>query len=173
MDFEQVLALIQAVSDSNLTSFCYEGKDTVIKIKTNKEVKCVTAPVSVPAMPMTAGVSAAPTASGTPAAAAQEQHTVVPLPTVPAATEYTAIEEAAEENFVKSPLVGTFYAAPSPEDAPYVKIGDTVSKGQVIGIIEAMKLMNEIESEKDGVVKSILVKNGDMVEYGQPLFIIE
>ncbi|MCI8993457.1 MAG: acetyl-CoA carboxylase biotin carboxyl carrier protein [Eubacterium sp.] len=166
MDFEQVLALIQAVSDSNLTSFCYEGKDTVIKMKTDKEIKCVTAPVQVPPMPTAA-------MGGVPAASMQEQRTVVPLPTVPASTEYTAIEEAAEENFVKSPLVGTFYAAPSPEDAPYVKIGDTVSKGQVIGIIEAMKLMNEIESEKDGVVKSILVKNGDMVEYGQPLFIIE
>lgn len=73
---------------------------------------------------------------------------------------------------VKSPLVGTFYAAPSPEAETFVKKGDTVQKGQVLGIVEAMKLMNEIESEYDGVVEEILIGNKDMVEYGQPLFII-
>lgn len=73
---------------------------------------------------------------------------------------------------VKSPLVGTFYAAPSPEAEPFVKKGDIVKKGQVLGIVEAMKLMNEIESEYDGVVEEILIENEDMVEYAQPLFII-
>ena len=72
-----------------------------------------------------------------------------------------------------SPLVGTFYAAPSPEAEPYVKVGDTVKKGQVLGLIEAMKLMNEIESEYDGVVEAILVENEEVVEYGQPLFRIK
>lgn len=73
---------------------------------------------------------------------------------------------------VKSPLVGTFYAAPSPEAEAFVKKGDMVQKGQVLGIVEAMKLMNEIESEYDGVVEEILIGNEDMVEYGQPLFLI-
>lgn len=73
---------------------------------------------------------------------------------------------------VKSPLVGTFYAAPSPEAEAFVKKGDMVQKGQVLGIVEAMKLMNEIESEYDGVVEEILIGNEDMVEYGQPLFVI-
>lgn len=73
---------------------------------------------------------------------------------------------------VKSPLVGTFYAAPSPEAETFVKKGDTVKKGQVLGIVEAMKLMNEIESEYDGVVENILIGNEDTVEYGQPLFVI-
>ena len=73
-------------------------------------------------------------------------------------------------DYVKSPLVGTFYEAPSPDDDPFVRVGDAVKKGQVIGIVEAMKLMNEIEAEKDGIVKSVLVKNGDVVEYDQPLF---
>lgn len=73
---------------------------------------------------------------------------------------------------VKSPLVGTFYAAPSPEAETFVKKGDTVKKGQVLGIVEAMKLMNEIESEYDGVVEDILIGNEDTVEYGQPLFLI-
>ena len=71
---------------------------------------------------------------------------------------------------VKSPLVGTFYAAASPEDEPYVKAGDTIKKGQVLGIIEAMKLMNEVESDMDGRIEAILVENGQMVEFGQPLF---
>ena len=73
---------------------------------------------------------------------------------------------------IVSPLVGTFYNSASPDDEPMVNVGDTVKKGQVIGIIEAMKLMNEIESEYDGVVKEILVNNEDVVEYGQPLFVI-
>ncbi|MCP3676631.1 MAG: acetyl-CoA carboxylase biotin carboxyl carrier protein [Deltaproteobacteria bacterium] len=74
---------------------------------------------------------------------------------------------------VESPMVGTFYRAPSPEAAPFLEIGDTVSKGQMLCIIEAMKLMNEIESEYSGKVVSILVENGQPVEYGEPLFLIE
>ena len=73
---------------------------------------------------------------------------------------------------IKSPMVGTFYRSPAPNAEPFVKIGDPVKKGQTLGIIEAMKLMNEIESEYDGVVKEILIENGQMAEYGQPLFVI-
>ncbi len=69
-----------------------------------------------------------------------------------------------------SPLVGTFYNAASPDSDAFVSVGDTVKKGQVLGIIEAMKLMNEIESEYDGVVEAVLVNNEEVVEYGQPLF---
>ena len=76
-------------------------------------------------------------------------------------------------NVIKSPLVGTFYSSPSPDAEPFVKVGDTVKKGQVLGIIEAMKLMNEIESEYDGVVEAVLVNNEEVVEYGQPLFRIK
>ena len=74
---------------------------------------------------------------------------------------------------LKSPMVGTFYRSPSPGASSFVEIGQTVSKGQTLCIIEAMKLLNEIESDASGVVKSILVENGQPVEYGQPLFIIE
>ena len=69
-----------------------------------------------------------------------------------------------------SPLVGTFYTAPAEDAEPFVKVGDTVKKGQVVAIVEAMKLMNEIESEYDGIVEEILVENAQGVEYGQPLF---
>ena len=74
---------------------------------------------------------------------------------------------------VKSPIVGVFYAAPAENADPYVSIGDTVVKGQTLCIVEAMKLMNEIESEFDGTVKEILVENEQMVEFGQPMFVIE
>ena len=78
--------------------------------------------------------------------------------------------EAEEGVFVTSPLVGTFYTAPAEDAEPFVKVGDTVKKGQVVAIVEAMKLMNEIESEVDGVIAEVLVKNGEMVDYGKPLF---
>lgn len=77
------------------------------------------------------------------------------------------------DKVITSPLVGTFYASSSPDADAFVKVGDTVKKGQVLGIIEAMKLMNEIESEYDGVVEAILANNEEVVEYGQPLFRIK
>ncbi|CAG7599656.1 acetyl-CoA carboxylase biotin carboxyl carrier protein [Candidatus Vallotia tarda] len=74
---------------------------------------------------------------------------------------------------VNSPMVGTFYRAPSPGSDPFVQVGDSIKKGQIICIIEAMKLLNEIESDKTGTIKEILVDNGQAVEYGQPLFVID
>ena len=74
---------------------------------------------------------------------------------------------------MKSPIVGTYYGAPSPEKPPFVKVGDTVKKGDVIMIIESMKLMNEVQSDYSGTVKEILVQNGEAVEYDQPIMIIE
>ena len=86
--------------------------------------------------------------------------------------EHQEVIKETEGELIVSPLVGTFYAAPA-EDAPsFVKVGDKVEAGQVVGIIEAMKLMNEIESEFDGVVKEIQIENEQVVEYGQPLFVI-
>ena len=73
---------------------------------------------------------------------------------------------------VTSPMVGTFYRSPSPEAKPFVQVGDTVKKGDTLCIIEAMKLLNEIEAEEDGVIKEVLVENGQPVEFGQPLFIL-
>lgn len=81
-----------------------------------------------------------------------------------------SIEEKQEGNIVKSPMVGTFYLKPAPDAETYVSIGDKVKKGDTLCIIEAMKLMNEIESEFDGEIKEILVKDGESVEYGKPLF---
>lgn len=95
---------------------------------------------------------------------------IVPVKTTKQATA-VVVENAAEtENVVKSPLVGTFYAAPAEDAEAFVKVGDKVTAGQTLAIVEAMKLMNEIESEFDGVISEVYVKNGEMVEYGQPLF---
>ncbi len=81
--------------------------------------------------------------------------------------------QKSNENVVKSPMVGTFYLKPSPTSKPFVEVGKKVKKGDVLCIIEAMKLMNEIESEREGEVKEILVKDGEAVEYGKPLFLIK
>lgn len=101
------------------------------------------------------------------------QNTAAPVVNVSQGTEQIEIPAVTEEKkgeLIKSPLVGTFYAAPSEDAEPFVKVGDTVKKGQTLAIVEAMKLMNEIESEYDGVVTEVLVKNEAPVEYGQPLF---
>jgi acetyl-CoA carboxylase biotin carboxyl carrier protein len=92
-------------------------------------------------------------------------------PAVAAAPAAPAVA-APQGHVVTSPMVGTFYRAPSPGADPFVQVGDTVKEGQTICIIEAMKLLNEIESDKSGVVKEILVENGQAVEYGQPLFVV-
>ena len=83
------------------------------------------------------------------------------------------IEANESRNIIKAPMVGTFYAKPSPDSQPFVKIGQKVKKGEVLCIIEAMKLMNEIESEFDGEIEEILIQDGECVEYGKPLFIIK
>lgn len=146
MEFEQLITLITAVSDSELTRFSYEENGTVIQMRKEKEERLVTV-------------------NGVP----QEVPTVMEQ-AVTVTTEKETDKTAG--NVVTSPLVGTFYTSSSPEAEPFVKVGDSVKKGQVLGIVEAMKLMNEIESDYDGIVKKILVSNEDVIEYGQPMFVI-
>lgn len=148
MEFEKMIELIKTVSDSNLTQFQIEEDGFKLSMKTDKQSKVVV----------------------------QKQESVPKEIQSVAMDEIKPVEQKeikkAEGNVVKSPLVGTFYSASSPDSAPFVKVGDTVKKGQVLGIVEAMKLMNEIESEFDGVVKEIQIENEQVVEYGQPLFVI-
>ncbi|WP_455191554.1 acetyl-CoA carboxylase biotin carboxyl carrier protein [Eubacterium ramulus] len=148
MEVSQLIELMNAVSEAGLTDFCYEENGVSVKIKKHPEKKIVaSAPVEM----------IAPAAVAAPLQVCAD----------------TSVSEEVTGNIVKSPLVGTFYSASSPDAAPYVQVGDMVKKGQVLGIVEAMKLMNEIESEFDGTVKAILVKNGDLVEFDQPMFVIE
>lgn len=114
---------------------------------------------------------AAPAATVTPLHAAAAP--AAPAPALPAAASPPETEPAVPEgHIVKSPMVGTFYRAPSPGAKAFVEVGDTVNEGDTLCIIEAMKLLNEIESDKTGVIKAILVENGQPVEYGEPLFVI-
>ncbi len=94
-------------------------------------------------------------------------------PTVSAAQEAPPPEQPDELNYISSPMVGTFYRAPDPSSEAFIEVGETVKKNQTLCIIEAMKLMNEIEAEQDGIVQEIFVKNGNPVEYGQKLFAIK
>src|SRR5438105_13895183 len=95
-----------------------------------------------------------------------------PAPAAPAAPPAAEPEAGQEGHVVKAPMVGTFYRSASPDAKPFVEVGQTIKEGQTICIIEAMKLMNEIEADASGVVKAVLVENGQPVEYGQPLFIL-
>lgn len=100
--------------------------------------------------------------------------TVPQIPAAQKAEESTSKEEPKEKHHeVRSPIVGTFYRAPAPDADPYVQVGDTVSQGSVLCIVEAMKLMNEIESDVSGKIVKILVENGKPVEYNQPLFLVQ
>ena len=149
MDLRKLKTLIDLVSDSNVSELEIteaEGKVRIVKSMG------VAAPVVMQAAP----VAAAP---------------VVAAPV--AAVEAPAPAAAPAGHAVKSPMVGTFYRSSSPGAAPFIQIGSVVKEGDTLCIIEAMKILNEIESDKSGTVTQILCENGQAVEYGQPLFIIE
>lgn len=156
MEMEKMIELIDAVSKSDLTGFKYE-EDGIKLHLSKKENTCyvtenVSAPVNQAGMMTSAKNVNEMEKTDAEKKMAEEK------------------EEAAAGNVVESPLVGTFYAAPAEDAQAFVKVGDRVEKGQTLGIVEAMKLMNEIESDYSGTVAEILVHNQEGVEYGQPLF---
>lgn len=147
MEFENLITLIKTVSSSDLTNFSMKDGDMKLSMGKEKKEMIVTTQEGTVAIPASAAANKVMTQDN--------------------------IEERISGQEVKAPLVGTFYSSSAPDAAPFVKVGDSVKKGQTLGIIEAMKLMNEIECEYDGTVEAILVENGQMVEYGQPLFVIQ
>lgn len=147
MTVDEIIKLIQAVSENDLSSFTYENDGQKLTMNKNKVVYDY-GPTLFPAQPQPGNFVKTESAENT----------------------GVGNVDIGSDKVVTSPLVGTFYCASSPEADPFVQVGDTVKKGQVLGIIEAMKLMNEIESEYDGVVEAVLVKNEEVVEFGQPLF---
>ncbi|AKM30106.1 acetyl-CoA carboxylase, biotin carboxyl carrier protein [Pandoraea faecigallinarum] len=152
MDLRKLKTLIDLVAESGISELeVTEGEGKVRIVKAPPQV--IAAPVQM-AMPAAVPQVAAQAPAATPAAAAPA------APAVP------------QGHIVTSPMVGTFYRAPSPGADPFAQVGDSVKEGQTLCIIEAMKLLNEIESDKAGVIKEILVENGQAVEYGQPLFVI-
>ncbi|HET6787390.1 MAG TPA: acetyl-CoA carboxylase biotin carboxyl carrier protein [Aquabacterium sp.] len=150
MDLRKLKTLIDLVSESNVSELEITEADGKVRI-----VKAGAAPVMTYMQPATAMAAPAPAVA----------------PAATAAVETPVVEDTGHA--VKSPMVGTFYRASSPGAKSFAEVGDQVKEGQPICIIEAMKIMNEIEADKAGTITKILVDNGQPVEYGQPLFIIE
>jgi acetyl-CoA carboxylase biotin carboxyl carrier protein len=167
MDPKQLRELIEFVSRSNLGTFELETDDLKLKL-----VKETAGTAAVPAAPVYVVAPAAPTAPAAPALTPAPSELVPPPPAAAAAPPAEAAPPPGETGFVdlRSPIVGTFYRSASPEAPAFVEVGSRVRKGQVLCIVEAMKLMNEIESEIDAEVVEIRVANGQPVEYGEVLF---
>lgn len=144
MDVKEIERLAWLMQETGLTGLEFATEGTTLKLERKQETTVVAAPAPV----------AAPAGS----------------PFVPAPAQLDTPAEKEEGTWVLSPTVGVFYAAPSPDAKPYVQVGDQVKKGDVLCIIEAMKLMNEIPAEVEGTVAEIAVGNGQVVEYNQPLF---
>ena len=157
MDLRKLKTLIDLVSESNISELEITEADGKVRI-----VKSDPA-AAVAVQPIYAAAPAAPVVT----AAAQA---AVPVATAPAPA---AAAPAETGHIVKSPMVGTFYRASSPNAKPFADVGQTVKEGEAICIIEAMKIMNEIEADKSGTITKILCENGQAVEFGQPLFVIE
>lgn len=158
MQVKDILELLRFVSKSDFTEVTIEGPEWKVSVRRGAGAPVV---VSAPANPVPVSLPV-PVVPATPVAPSPE----------PAKA---ASPEPPKKNtvYIRSPMVGTFYRAPAPEKPPYVQVGDIVQKGQVVCIIEAMKLFNEIQSEVSGKIVRILVENAQPVEYDQPLFEVE
>ena len=154
MDIRKIKKLIELVEESGITELEVQEEEGTVRI-------CRAAPAVAPAAIQYAAAPVAPVAA--PAAA--------PAPAAAAPAEAPAAEVSGHQ--VRSPMVGTFYRSPSPEAKAFVEVGQTVKVGDALCIVEAMKMMNRIESDKAGVVKAILVNDGEAVEFDQPLIVIE
>lgn len=154
MDIRKIKKLIELLEESGIAE---------IEIKEGEEAVRISRGGAAP--PAVQYIAAPPVLSAPPAAAAPA--------TAPAAAAAPAGKTANKDNIVPAPMVGTYYAAPSPTAKPFVEIGDEVQPGEVLCIIEAMKMMNQIEADRGGRITAIMCKNGDPVEFGQPLFVIE
>ncbi|ACL32878.1 acetyl-CoA carboxylase biotin carboxyl carrier protein [Glaesserella parasuis] len=156
MDIRKIKKLIELVEESGITELEVSEEEGTVRISR-------AAPAVAPAaVQYVAAPQAAPAPAATPAPAAQTAPAAAPAPTA-----------EVSGHAILSPMVGTFYRSPSPEAAPFVEVGKTVKVGDTLCIVEAMKMMNRIESDKAGVIKAILVNDGEAVEFDQKLFIIE
>ena len=157
MDIRKIKKLIELLEESGIAEIEIKEGEEAVRISRMPTGNAVT-----PMLPPMAHLPMMPAAATAPSAAAA----------VPAA-ESAAPKPKPNEHVITAPMVGTFYASPSPGAKPFVEIGDEIKVGQVLCIIEAMKMMNQIEADKAGRVTSIMARNGDPVEFGQPLFVVE
>ena len=153
MEIENLLKLINEVSKSGLSKFEYEENGVRVLLKAQQATPTIVTQQVIPVTQQDVPVM---------------QQSAPVIENAQTGTEIPSND--VQGSIVKAPLVGTFYAAPSEGAKPFAQVGDVVKKGQVLGIIEAMKLMNEIECEVDGTVEEVYVENQEMIEYGQPLF---
>ncbi len=158
MDLKEIKKLLDLIAESEVNEVAIEEGDFKIKVKKKGDTQQVTLPQQIPA---------------------QQFQAPQPQPAQPSggtqsgeSAQAEAKEEKVDGDVVKSPIVGTFYRAPSPDSDAFVQTGDSVEKGQTLCIVEAMKIMNEVESEYSGEVKKILVEDGEPIEFDQPLFVI-
>ena len=149
MEIDRIEALLKLMQEYGVAELGIEEENTAVHLRLMEAAAAVPAPVT--------GASRSPTP-------VTDVASVAGVPAAAAATNYTE---------VKSPMVGTFYRAPKPESPAFIKVGDRVSLGQTLCIVEAMKLMNEIEAETEGIVREILIENAQPVQFGQVLFHIE
>jgi acetyl-CoA carboxylase biotin carboxyl carrier protein len=164
MDFKQIQELIRMLGKSNISEFKLEQEDFKITIRTDS-YNNGTAPIMMQAPQQMMAPQPMPIAAPqAPAAAA---------PVVAAAPAAPAAEDTSKLLTIKSPMVGTFYRSAGPGKPAFVKIGDSISSGGVVCIVEAMKLFNEVESEVSGTIVKILVEDASPIEYDQPLFLVE
>ena len=148
MNVDEIIQLVNAVNKSNLTKFKYSDENSKVEFEVNREVKTVISGNEVVVSPSTIDLESAMTIDNN-----------------------LVVESAMDEgHLINSPVVGTFYASKKEGGEPLIKVGDTVTEGQVIGIVEAMKLMNEITAEFDCEIVSVVAEDAKMVEYGQKLF---
>lgn len=159
MDLKLVKNLLDLISKTELNEVSIEEGDFKMKVKKQSDAPAQSAPVQYQM----------PAAQQAPAQAAQPASAPAPADTSSSEKK----ESQPDGETVKSPIVGTFYESPSPDSDPFVKVGDTVQKGETLCIVEAMKIMNEIEAEFSGTVQKILVEDAQPVEFDQPLFIIK
>lgn len=160
MDIKQIQDLIKFVAKSGVNEVAIEEKDFKITIKTNQEPTYVTASI-----PTAAPIVHAPSVTHTQA--------INPTPSTDTSNIAKPLDDAAKFITIKSPMIGTFYRSSSPDKGAFVNVGDEVKAGQVVCIVEAMKLFNEIESDISGKIVKVLVDNAQPVEYDQPLFLVD
>ena len=154
MNFKEIKELIEILDQSNLTEINIQEKDNIVSLKKEKETEIITPQYTTQAAPVYQS---------------SESNSASPVSQNDAAT---AEKPHSDENYktINAPMVGTFYKSPSPEEEAYVQVGDKVTNDSTVCILEAMKLFNEIQAEITGEIVEILVEDGQMVEYGQPLF---
>ncbi|MBO0999021.1 acetyl-CoA carboxylase biotin carboxyl carrier protein [Bacillus sp. SD075] len=163
MKVQEIREIIKLVDQSNINEFVFENEGTKIKLK-KTETGTVLHPAAAPEVVQANS-------------AVEVKHAAAPAPAVPKAVEpakpAAAVTEQENLHKITSPMVGTFYQSPAPDSPAYVKTGDKVTGDSIVCIVEAMKLFNEIEAEVSGEIVEVLVKEGQLVEYGQPLFLVK